>query len=95
MKARKPKCIEVDKAYRLNAVYGLGAPSDVVVYVTAIEGNKQRIVRVREVTDYGLGWSADNYSSFLRKVHSEVETDVWFAPRTTPTKTELKSQENA
>jgi hypothetical protein len=49
------------------------------VYVRAIDGNKQRLVRVREVSDYGLGWSADSYSSFLRKVHSEVETDVWFA----------------
>ena len=75
MKARKPKAIEVGKCYRLFAFYGLGDPSEVVVYVYAIEGLKQRRVRVRAVSaDHELGWNAEGYTSFLRMVHSEVPT---------------------
>jgi len=75
MKVRKPKVIEVGKCYRLFAFYGLGDPSDVVVYVYAIEGTKQRRVRVRAVSsDHELGWNVASYSEFLRKVHSEAPT---------------------
>lgn len=74
MKARKPKTIEVGKCYRLFAFYGLGDPSDTVVYVYAIEGMKQRTVRVRATGEHELGWSAIGYTDFYRKVHSEVPT---------------------
>lgn len=75
MKARKPKTIEVGKCYRLFAFYGLGDPSDVVVYVYAIEGEKQRQVRVRAVSaDHNLGWNTEGYTAFLRRVHSEAPT---------------------
>ena len=72
-RARKPKVIEVGKCYRLNAFYGLGDPSDVIVYVYAIEGKRQRTVRVQSVSlEYDLGWNAEGYTAFLRHVHSEV-----------------------
>lgn len=75
MRKRKPETIEVGKCYRLFAFYGLGAPSDVVVYVYAIEGNKQRCVRARAVSaDHELGWNAMGYTEFLRSVHSEAPT---------------------
>lgn len=74
MKARKPKVIEVGKCYRLNAFYGLGDPSEVVVYVYAIDGVKQRYVRIECVAGYELGWNMEAYSAFLRRVHSEVPT---------------------
>jgi hypothetical protein len=74
-KRRKPVSIEVGRCYRLNAWYGLGQPSDVVVYVYAIEGNKQRWVRVRAVSaDHELGYNAVGYTDFLRSVHSEAPT---------------------
>jgi hypothetical protein len=74
MKARKPKVIEVGKCYRLNAFWGLGDPSEMVVYVYAIDGVKQRYVRVEGVAGYDPGWGMESYSGFLRRVHSEVPT---------------------
>lgn len=75
MKARKPKTIEAGKCYRLFAFYGLGQPSDIVVYVYAIEGVKQRCCRVRAVSaDHDLGYNAVGYTDFWRSVHSEVPT---------------------
>lgn len=72
---RKPKSIQIGKCYRLFAWYGLGKPSDVVVYVYAIEGEKQRYVRVRAVSaDHELGWNCCGYTEFLSKVHSEAPT---------------------
>jgi len=73
MRRRKPTTIEVGKCYRLSAFYGMGQPSDVIAYVYAIEGTKQRCVRVRGVT-VELGYNAISYSDFLRKVHSEAPT---------------------
>jgi len=73
MKARKPKAIEVGKCYRMSAWFGLGHPSDVVVYVYAIEGQRQRTVRVRGVTQE-IGYNAVSYTTFLRDVHSEAPT---------------------
>lgn len=68
---RKPKSIEVGKCYRL-AWFGL--PSDTIAYVYAIEGRKQRTVRVQTVAGPELGWTADSYTHFLRSVHSETPT---------------------
>jgi hypothetical protein len=72
VRARKPKRIEVGKCYRLFAFYGLGAPSDMIVYVYAIEGEKRRHVRVTAIGEHELGWNYESYSAFMRKVHSEV-----------------------
>lgn len=70
-RSRKPRSIEPGKCYRLFAFYGLGQPSDTIAYVYAIEGKKQRWVRVRGV-NCELGYNADSYTNFLRNVHSEV-----------------------
>jgi hypothetical protein len=71
-RTRKPKQIEVGKCYRLSAFYGLGDPSDIIVYVYAIEGERNRHVRVRAVGEHELGWNCEGYTSFLRRVHSEA-----------------------
>lgn len=71
MRGRKPKTIEVGKCYRLNV---FGMRSDIIAYVVAINGNKQRMVRVEFVGDVDLGWRADSYSAFMRRVHSEEPT---------------------
>lgn len=73
---RKPKTIEVGKCYRLSAWYGLGDPSDVILYVYAIEGDRRRIVRCRAVSGHELGWNAVGYTPLLRAVHSEVPTAI-------------------
>lgn len=79
MKPRKPKTIEVGKCYRLRrfACFGVTEPSNMVVYVCAIEGAKQRWVHIRPIDeDNAPGWTVDSYSAFLRGVHSEVPNVV-------------------
>lgn len=71
---RKPKVIEPGKCYRMNAFYGLGDPSDLIVYVYAIEGVRQRFVRVRAVGEHELGYNAESYSEFKRRVYCEEPT---------------------
>ena len=43
-----------------------------IVYVYAIEGEKQRHVRVTAIGEHELGWNYESYSAFMRRVHSEV-----------------------
>lgn len=70
----KPKTIEAGKCYRLFAWYGLGDPSQIIVYVYAIDGVKQRKVRCQAISPPGheLGWGYASYSEFFRMVHSEA-----------------------
>lgn len=76
MRSCKPKIIEAGKCYRLYEFAGSGFATrragEMIVYVYAIEGDKQRWVRMRSIIDYELGYNADSYTSFLRKVHSEA-----------------------
>lgn len=69
VKPRKPKSIEAGKCYRLNV---FGEASDFVVYVYAIEGRRQRHVRVQTIDGHALGWNYASYTEFLRRVHSEA-----------------------
>lgn len=72
MAKRKPAKIEAGKCYRMNR---FGRRSDVVVYVYAIEGAKQRWCMLKAVSPgHALGYNADSYTSFLRRVHSEEPT---------------------
>jgi hypothetical protein len=72
----KPKSIEVGKCYRMrrHPSFINYEPSDSIAYVYAIDGAKQRWVRVEWVSEHGPGWNAESYSGFLRLVHSEAPT---------------------
>jgi hypothetical protein len=74
--SRKPKVIETGKCYRLyrwaNCGFGSREPGDMIAYVYAIDGNKQRWVRCRSAGEHDLGYNAVPYSQFIRMVHSEA-----------------------
>lgn len=75
--SRKPKVVEQGKCYRLRRFpcFGITEPSETVVYVYAIEGEKQRTIKLRVVAgEIDPGFSETSYTDFLRRVHSEAPT---------------------
>lgn len=75
-KKRKPTKIEAGKAYKV-AAFGARtwgeSDLDKILYVSKIEGAKQRICMVTMIYPEGnLGWNAISYTDLLRKVHSEA-----------------------
>lgn len=72
----KPKAIESGKCYRMRRFPSFinYEPSDQIAYVYAIEGAKQRWVRLQWISENNPGWTMSSYSEFLKLVYSEAPT---------------------
>lgn len=71
-KARKPKMLEVGKAYRLYRPFSQ-EPSEQIAVITCIRQMTKTSRQVEvEWLHPGPVWNMDNYTHFLARVHSEA-----------------------